>query len=62
MEISENLGFMYGQIFKKYVQIAASIHPKSQKLFRLHIRPQKNPKFVYTGPKREGSYPSAVIK
>jgi hypothetical protein len=52
MEISGNLGFMYEQTFKKfleYVQIAAGIHPKSQNLFRLCIRPQKKPKFVQTG-------------
>jgi hypothetical protein len=46
MEISESLGFMYRQIFKnfpEYVWIAAGIHPKSQNLFRLCIRPQKTP-------------------
>jgi len=45
MEISENLGFMYGQNFKnfsKYVRIAAGMHRKSQILFGLPIRRQKN--------------------
>ena len=46
MEISENLGFMYGQNFKnfaKYVRIAAGIHQKSQNLLGLPIWPQKMP-------------------
>jgi len=46
MEISEKLGFIYRQIFKnfpKYVWIAAGIHPKSQNLFGLRVRPQKTP-------------------
>jgi hypothetical protein len=44
MEISKNLGFIYGQNFKnfaKYVQIAAGIHQKSQNLLGLPIWPQK---------------------
>jgi hypothetical protein len=46
MEISENLGFMYGQNFKsftKYVRIAAGIHQNSQNLLGLPIWPQKMP-------------------
>src|SRR6267154_4301774 len=46
MEISENLGFMYGQNFKsftKYVRIAAGIHQNSQNLLGLPIQPQKMP-------------------
>jgi hypothetical protein len=46
MEISENLGFMYGQNFKsftKYVRIAAGIHQNIQNLLGLPIWPQKMP-------------------